>query len=132
MNFFDAKLIKAGKDYGVELNGVKFELTADAQAKLKADAVEEKEVILGVRPEHITLIKNGGSSIKSVVKITEMMGSEAHVHVILNGKDVIIRVQTLGLDKDIAKAISSSGEIAFTFSPEVMHLFDKEKGTRLI
>ena len=116
----------------MELNGVKFELTADAQAKLKVDGVEEKEVILGVRPEHIKLVKEGDKAVKANVEIYEMMGSEAHVHVILNGKDVIIRVQTLGLDKDIAKAISSSGEIAFTFSPEVMHLFDKEKGTRLI
>ena len=116
MNFFDAKLIKAGKDYGVELNGVKFELTADAQAKLKADAVEEKEVILGVRPEHITLIKNGGSSIKSVVKITEMMGSEAHVHVILNDKDVIIRVPILGLDKNVEKAIKKGGVFFYIYT----------------
>ena len=61
-----------------------------------------------------------------------MMGSEAHVHVKLNGKDVIIRVQTLGLDNDISKAISENGEIAFAFTPEVMHLFDKETGDSLI
>ena len=132
MNFFDAKLVRSGKGYGVELNGVKFELTADAQAKLKADAVEEKEVILGVRPEHIKLVKEGDKAVKANVEIYEMMGSEAHVHVMLNGKDVIIRVQTLGLDKDIAKAISNSGEIAFTFAPEVMHLFDKETGLSLL
>ena len=132
MNFFDAKLIKAGKGYGVELNGVKFELTADAQAKLKADGIEEKEVILGVRPEHIKLVKEGDNAVKASVEIYEMMGSEAHVHVMLKGKDVIIRVQTLGLDKEIAKAISNSGEIAFTFTPEVMHLFDKETGVSLL
>ena len=132
MNFFDAKLIKSGKGYGVELDGVKFELTTDAQAKLKADGIEEKEVILGVRPEHIKLVKEGDNAVKASVEIYEMMGSEAHVHVKLNDKDVIIRVQTLGLDKEIAKAISNSGEIAFTFTPEVMHLFDKETGLSII
>ena len=132
MNFFDAKLIKTDKGYGVELNGVKFELTADAQAKLKADGIEEKEVILGVRPEHVFLTKETGSFIRAKISLSEMMGSEAHVHVTLNGKDVIIRVQTLGLDKDIAKAISSSGEIAFTFAPEVIHIFDKETTNSLI
>ena len=132
MNFFDAKLVRSGKGYGVELNGVKFELTADAQAKLKADGIEEKEVVLGVRPEHIKLVKEGDNAVKANVEIYEMMGSEAHVHVKLNEKDVIIRVQTLGLDKDIANAINNSGEIAFTFTPEVMHLFDKETGVSLI
>ena len=132
MNFFDAKLVRSGKGYGVELNGVKFELTADAQAKLKADGIEEKEVILGVRPEHIKLVKEGDNAVKANVEIYEMMGSEAHVHVKLNEKDVIIRVQTLGLDKDVANAINNSGEIAFTSTPEVMHLFDKETGLSLI
>ena len=66
------------------------------------------------------------------VAISEMMGSEAHVHVKVDGKDVIIRVRTLGLDKDMAKAISGNGEIAFTFTPEVMHLFDKETGISLL
>ena len=132
MNFFDAKLIKENKGYSVELDGVKFELTADAQAKLKADGAEEKEVVLGVRPEHISLVKGETNSIKANVEIYEMMGSEAHVHVKLNGKDVIIRVQTLGLDNDISKAISENGEIAFAFTPEVMHLFDKETGDSLI
>ena len=91
-----------------------------------------KEVILGVRPEHIKLVKEGDNAVKANVEIYEMMGSEANVHVMLNGKDVIIRVQTLGLDKEIAKAISNSGEIAFTFTPEVMHLFDKETGVSLL
>ena len=132
MNFFDAKLVKSGKGYAAELCGIKFDLTAEASKKLLADAVEEKDVILGVRPEHIKLVTNDSKAVKSAVEIYEMMGSEAHIHVKVNEKDVIIRVQTLGLDKDIAKAISNSGEITFTFAPEVMHIFDKETGLSLL
>ena len=132
MNFFDAKLVKSGKGYAAELCGIKFDLTAEASKKLSADAVEGKDVILGVRPEHIKLVTNDSKAVKSAVDIYEMMGSEAHVHVKVNEKDVIIRVQTLGLDKDIAEAISNNGEVTFTFEPEVMHIFDKESGESLI
>ena len=132
MNFFDAKLVKAGKEYAVELNGVNFPLTGRASEKLAEANAEEKEIILGVRPEHITLVKDGKNAVKTNVEISEMMGSEAHVHVKVNEKDVIVRVQILGLDEDISKAISTSGEVSFTFAPEVMHLFDKETGLSLL
>ena len=132
MNFFDAKLVKAGKEYAVELNGVNFPLTGRASEKLAETNAEEKEIILGVRPEHITLVKDSKNAVKTKVEISEMMGSEAHVHVKVNEKDVIVRVQILGLDEDISKAISMSGEVSFTFAPEVMHLFDKESGLSLL
>ena len=132
MNFFDAKLVKAGKEYAVELNGVNFPLTGRASEKLAEANAEEKEIILGVRPEHITLVKGGANAVKTKVEISEMMGSEAHVHVRLNEKDVIVRVQILGLNEDIVHAINSNGEVSFTFKPEVMHLFDKDSGESLI
>ena len=132
MNFFDAKLVKSGRNYAVELNGVKFDLTAEMNGKLKENNAEEREIILGVRPEHITLVKDGERAVKAKVEISEMMGSEIHAHVKVNEKDVIIRVQMLGLDKDIAKAIESGEDVNFTFTPEVIHLFDKETGISII
>ena len=132
MNFFDAKLKKSGYNFVIELNGVEFALTDSANKALNEKGLEEKEVILGVRPEHITLVKSGDTCVKANVEISEMMGSEAHVHVKVDGKDVIIRVQTLGLDNETADAIANGGEIAFTFKPEVMHLFDKETGVSLL
>ena len=132
MNFFDAKLVKTGKDYAVDLKGVFFPLTKKMNEKLAAANTEEKEVVLGVRPEHITLVADGENAVETKVEISEMMGSEAHVHVKVNDKDVIIRIQTFGLDDDIANVISTGGEIAFTFKPEVIHLFDKETGVSLL
>ena len=127
MNFFDAKLINHGDaTYSILFNDVLFGLTDDICRSLNSKHVVSQDIILGVRPEHIMLVKDGGSIIKAQVQISEMMGSEYQVHVRIAEKDVIIRVQMMGLDKDITAAIENGGEISFTFTPDVMHVFDKE------
>ena len=132
MNFFDAKLVKLNNEYVVNFEGTSFSVSKQANDKLSADNVEEKNIILGVRPEHISLVKADKNSISSKVTISEMMGSEIHVHIKVDEKDIIIRTPILNIDPEIAKAIENGGDIAFTFTPEVMHLFDKETGNSLI
>ena len=132
MNFFEAKLVKLNNEYVVNFEGISFSISKQANDKLSADNVEEKNIILGVRPEHISLVKADKNSISSKVTISEMMGSEIHVHIKVDEKDIIIRTPILNIDPEIAKAIENGGDIAFTFTPEVMHLFDKETGNSLI
>ena len=131
MNFFDAKLVKDGNAYAVAFAGNKFALTKEACEKLAQDGAAEKEIILGVRPEHIT-VSSDGDGIKAEVSIAEMMGSEYQVHVKVDGKDVIIRVPTIGIDRALESKILSGGQVTFTFASEVMHLFDKESESNLI
>ncbi|MBO7525255.1 MAG: ATP-binding cassette domain-containing protein [Clostridia bacterium] len=132
MNFFEAKLVKLNNEYIVNFEGISFSISKQANDKLSSDNVEEKDIIPGVRPEHISLVKADKNSLSSKVTISEMMGSEIHVHIRLNDKDVIIRTPILGLDRDIALAIEKGGAITFTFTPEVMHIFDKETGKSII
>ena len=126
MNFFDAKLIKkSGNNFVIELNDKQFPLTSSANETLAEKNTSEQEVTLGVRPEHITL-NTTGEGIKAQISIAEMMGSEYQLHVKVNDKDVIIRVPTIGIDEKLVQAIQSGGEIYFTFTPEVMHLFNTQ------
>ena len=131
MNFFDAKLVKSGNAYAVEFGGNKFALTKEASEKLASDGAAEREIILGVRPEHIS-VASAGEGIKAEVAIAEMMGSEYQLHVKVSEKDVIIRVPTIGIDEKLQNTIVSGGEVYFTFTPEVMHLFDKEAEKNLL
>ena len=135
MNFFDADLVKDGDKYAVKMEGVNFPLSDEANAALSEKQVEEKSVILGVRPEHILLVQGGKDkkpTLGAKVLISEMMGSEYQIHVKLQEKDVIIRVQMMGLDKDMIKNIEEGGDVEFTFTPDVMHVFDKESGLSLL
>jgi len=150
MNLFKAKLVKTEKGYAAMLDGVKLELAAAVNEKLKAQNAEEREIVLGVRPEHINLEKSPSEkTLTAKVDISEMMGSELHVHAEFehaikikddNKKDdesekdqkkMIVRTPLLGLSESIAESIRTGGEIYFTFSPEVMHLFDFETGNSL-
>ena len=68
--------IENGK-YLVEIGGMKVELSAEKQEKLNKNNVQPQDIVLGVRPEHITLEKG----LSGKVEVSEMMGSSVHLHV---------------------------------------------------
>ena len=118
MNYFDGRLdIEDGKYY-VETDGVKVELSEEKQERLKAKDVKPQDIILGVRPDHIVLADEG---IKGKVDVSELMGPSCHLHMTVNGKDVIVIVPTEGRRVDYM-----GKEVTLTFSGSVCHVFSKE------
>lgn len=139
MNFFRAELVKNADGYFVETEGKSFPVSKKARAVLEANGTEPKSVVLGVRPEHITVLKEGEKQktaqyIAAKVNIAEMMGSEFYVHVSSQSseKNVIIRVPTMHLSEKDKRALTENGEVKYTFPAEAMHLFDAESGANLI
>ena len=131
MNFFDAELKKAGDKYSVVLNGTEFAISEEKQASLKAHGAAAGSVVLGVRPEHIMLCDKGAASVKATVDVSEMMGSSIHLHVNMNGKDVVLVIATVDLPEDHKFGYRYGEEVNFTFSENVVHIFDKESGKAL-
>ena len=119
MNFFDAKLVREGSKFFVEIGGIKVELDAEKEARLLANDVQTQEVTLGVRPEH-TLV--GDKGIAATVDVSEMMGSSVHLHVNAAGKDVIIIVPTIEMKGHFAMGDT----VHFSFNGNVAHVFSKE------
>ena len=95
MNFFDATLAKKGDKYVATVQGKDFELPADKQEALKKMDKIPTDIIAGVRPVHVHLSDDG---IDATVDVSELMGSELHLHVNSNGKDVVIVVPTTDID----------------------------------
>ena len=119
MNFFDAKLIREGDKYFVELAGVKVELSAEKEARMLAGDVQSQDVTLGVRPEHTDLAEDG---VPATVDVSEMMGSSVHLHVTAEGRDVIIIVPTT----DMKESLRHGDALHFTFNGDVAHVFSRE------
>jgi len=119
MNFFDARLIREGDKYFVEVGGLRVELDEEKEARLKANDVQSQEVILGVRPEHTDLADSG---VEAKIDVSEMMGSSVHLHVTAEDRDVIIIVPTAGVDT----RFHMGDTVHFTFSGKVAHVFSKE------
>ena len=127
MNFFnDAKLTLEGGKYAVEVMGRTFELPADKQEALKANGIEAQNIILGIRPVHVQI---GSEGVPARIDVSEMMGSELHLHMNANGMDVVAVVPTANID---AAALANHKEVKFDFDPKLVHLFNKETEKNLI
>ncbi|MEA4965172.1 MAG: sn-glycerol-3-phosphate ABC transporter ATP-binding protein UgpC [Oscillospiraceae bacterium] len=126
MNFFDnAKLIIEGGKYYVSIMGKQFELPAAKQAALKSQGVGEKDVIAGVRPDHIHISDDG---IDGMIDVSEMMGSELHLHMNAHGTDIVVVVPTANTD---ISGMANHSDVKFSFDPSLMHLFDKDTKNNL-
>ena len=128
MNLFDAKLIKQNGKYAVTLDKLTVELSEDKQAALSAKNVAEQDIVLGVRPEHITLEKDG---IEAKVDVSEMMGSSVHLHVTAMGRDVVLVVSTMNMTGAEVAALTGGANVKFNFAGHVCHVFNKETGINL-
>ena len=128
MNMFEGKLVKVNNKYVVRVNGAEITPSEEKQANLLKNNVGEQDVIVGARPEHISLNNVEGSMLKGTVDVSEMMGSSVHLHINSDGKDCIIIVPTLELKGDTFK---NGSTVEFTFAPNAVHLFDPNTGKNL-
>lgn len=124
MNFFDAELVEKEGAYSVKVGEIEVALSAEKQERLKAKQVKSQEITLGVRPEHITLLADDQSGIHGTIEVAEMMGSAVHLHASACGKDTIIIVDTMNLDK--GQNLSIGANVQFTFDGNVAHVFSKD------
>ena len=126
MNFFDAELKLENGKYSVAIGGVNIPVADSKQERLRKNGVQAQPITLGIRPEHITLDGESGQMLHGKVDVSEMMGSEIHLHVNSNGKDVVIIVPSLGITADQRSSFTYGGKISFTFGGNVCHVFDSE------
>ncbi len=123
MNFYDGHLkIKDGK-YIIDVLGAEITPSEDKQERLRERNTPEMDVLVGARPEHITLNETEGAMIEGTVDVSEMMGSSVHIHLNTGGKDSIIIVPTLDLGD---QQLTYGSKVRFTFAPNVVHMFDPE------
>ena len=129
MNLFEnAELVKENGKYAVKLENVTVELSAEKQAALAKNNVAPQKVVLGVRPEHIELAKDG---IAATVDVSEMMGSSVHLHVTAMGRDVVLVVSTMNMTGAEVAALNTGANVKFNFAGHVCHVFSKETGINL-
>ncbi|MCD8005130.1 MAG: sn-glycerol-3-phosphate ABC transporter ATP-binding protein UgpC [Oscillospiraceae bacterium] len=161
MNFFDGELVKAGEGRALQVTGgaaaralppegqqaedgklpaqpqepdiATMELSPEIQAALAKNAVPAGPVTAGIRPEHITFVRKAGEhTLTGTVEVSEMMGSEYHLHAATNGKDVVFRVPITDLPPERRGGIPYGETVHYTFRPESIHLFNPETEDSLL
>lgn len=132
MNIFDAELKKDNGKYSVVINGVELPCSPEKQAEYEAKGLEPQNVMLGIRPEHLTLSDESGKSIPAHVDVSEMMGSSIHLHANSEGKDVVMVLQASDLPSSHRTGYDYGTEVRFAFDTNLMHLFNVDTGENLI
>lgn len=125
MNFIEGTLTEAGLD----VVGMIISLPSEQINHLKAIGYLNKSLVVGVRPEHIRRSdkpeqSNRKFDFKTNVELAELTGSEIILHVKLNEKALIAKV-------DAMEPFETGQSIEMTFDFENIHFFDKETTERI-
>ena len=134
MNIFKTQLLCQDGHYYVTPFGAKIEVTGKKAELLKQKGIESRNVVMGVRPEHLTLTEKGNpGAIACTIQVNEMMGSELHLHVLTeSGEKLIVRIPTVSLTDEERKNMAYGQTIYVTFEGKVMHFFDEQSEKNLL
>lgn len=125
MNFFNARLIEKNGEYSVLLEGHIIPLPEETCEIFRAQGLPDRDITVGVRPEHIVLADDG---IAATVDVSEMMGSNVHLHVSIGDADAVVIVPNAS---DIG-SFSPGDSISLDIAGRRMHIFDAATGKNLV
>lgn len=127
MNMVKCDLIKEGKKYFVNPFGYKLPVDGEKLELLNSRNVGAQPIYLGVRPEHVTLVREKkGASFPVTIEVNEMMGSEYHLHVTTeDGTKLIVRIPTINLSEEERTKMVSGEVINIAFEGKAMHFFSQ-------
>ena len=134
MNIFNARLILDAQGYTLELLGMRLPLDAEKCALLKQHNAGTMDVMMGVRPEHTNVrFDDYSNAIECTLTVNEMMGSELHLHVLVQGEQsVILRIPTMDLTEHQRASLKAESKLYFSFPSKVVHLFDPQTQESLL
>jgi ABC-type sugar transport system ATPase subunit len=123
MNFLDAEIVRDGGRVVVRNAGVEVPLAAALAARLPLNGTAHP-VVLGIRPEHLTIGPAEPASARGEVYVTEPMGREQVI-------DVRVGEHALQALAPASLTVRVGESIGLTFDPDKLHLFDPSSGQRL-
>ena len=132
MNFLDAVIDKIDDEYVIVLCGCSYKIPPQKQKFLDNKKQTPYDVKLGIRPEHIQIVDcDTPNSIKADISVSEMMGSEMYLHIIIDEDNIVIKQPvTELLDKKEVfmnnSQKSSEACLNFVIKSMYMHVFDWE------
>ncbi len=132
MNIIKTRLLHENGKYYVTPFGVKIEVDGEKGRELAKRQLGTRDILLGVRPEHIVLDRKGGG-IPCTLEVNEMMGSELHLHVYTEDETrLIVRIPTIDLETSERESLAQGKKLSITFEGKVMHFFDPETEKNLL
>lgn len=123
MNMLNGKLVKRDENVVIKMDATTFELPRSIQKKMRG--TDASEVVLGFRPEHVTLTaERQHNALEAKVEMFESIGREIQVHLTF-GDYSLIAITTSAEDVKI-------GKVSWVvLDEEKIHVFDGKTGDTL-
>lgn len=124
MNFIDAKVTQVGPDVMVAFGEYRVKLPETKTKALIDGGYVDKDIIMGIRPEDIHdedifLSASPESIVEAHVEVTELLGAETNLFLLIAGQPVTARVNSRSTAK-IGDVVNVALDV------NRIHLFDKE------
>lgn len=118
MNLIEGKISGRGKNALLDMESFKYKLPIEAE-EMKERA-ETPEIVLGIRPEHISILKEKKeNTIAAEVELIEPAGKELNVH-------LGVGEETLLVLADPKSEFEIGEEVWLSPEPDKIHVFDKK------
>ncbi len=124
MNFIESVVEVNGSDVYLVFGSNKIKVPEARAKKLIDGGYEEKEVILGIRPEDIKddadfIVAHPESSFAATVRVYELLGAEVFLYFSVDDYDITARVSP-------STAARPGDTVSISLDLTKMHIFDKE------
>ena len=120
MNFLEARVSADGRQVTIA-DGKNLSLTGPAPAE-----VRNRDVILGIRPEHFEVVDAGAVTISLIVDHVEILGADTLVYGRLNDASAELTVRLPDVHHFPTAAV-----LTLVVPPDRLHLFDPHGGGRI-
>ncbi|MDJ0990885.1 MAG: sn-glycerol-3-phosphate import ATP-binding protein UgpC [Desulfobacterales bacterium] len=120
MNFLEARVSADGRQVTIA-DGKNLSLAGPAPAE-----VRNRDVILGIRPEHFEVVDAGAVTISLIVDHVEILGADTLVYGRLNDASVELTVRLPDVHH-----FQTAAALSLVVPPDRLHLFDPRSGARI-
>lgn len=130
MNFLNGIIENDGDKLVAVFNGNRIDIPNEKAKILKENGYVGKEVIFGIRPEHISdkdeLIKaNPNSVINGNVEVIELMGAESYIYTKCGDSNINVRVEG-------TTALKIGQEAKLFLDANKLHVFNKQTELKIV
>ena len=128
MNFIEGALEDKGDGIQFTFKGGNVPIVDEKAEMLRKNGFESKEVVLGIRPEHIDVQVNQpdeGTPNRALVEVTELLGSETYLFLEVEEENLVARI-------DPSKEVKVGDIVTLVPNPERVHLFHPETEKALL
>lgn len=126
MNLINGRVNKTEDGYYFANDKLTYKINQEAGKKLEEKSYLDKEIICGIRPEHIyDSYRQTESEVKGRIDFVELLGASQYVYLDVNGE---IITAVIPMDTILAK----HDNISLNLDTDKMHFFDKDSQENIL